>query len=103
MKKDVTHGYSLLIPLEKVPEIKNALMSPMNVAEQNTITEFGEVIPSQRLTHNQSKLYSTSGTSINSRVIKEKLQDCMYGHCVLQMIHYIVLLRRHHPNKRILL
>ena len=52
MKKDVTHGYSLLIPLEKVPEINNALMSPMNVAEQNTITEFGEVIPSQRLTHN---------------------------------------------------
>ena len=45
MEKDVSHGYSLLIPLEKVIEIENALMSPMNVAEQNTISEFGEVIP----------------------------------------------------------
>ena len=83
IKKDVIHGYALPIPLKKVTELENALMSPLNIAEQNTISELGEVIPSQRLTHNQSKEFSASGTSINGRVQKDSLQDCLYGHCLL--------------------
>lgn len=78
-------------------------MSPLNVQDQNTIDEEGNVIPSQRLTHNQSKTYKASGTSINSRVIVELLQDCMYGHMILRLVHYIVALRLHYPTLRILL
>ena len=77
-------------------------MAPMNIIDQNTITEFGEIIQKQRLTHNQSMVFS-SGTSVNSRVIKTELQDCMYGHCLLRIIHYILNLRWHHPNCRILI
>ena len=103
IKKDIIHGYALPIPLNKVTEIENALMAPLNIAEQNTISELGEIVPSQRLTHNQSKEFSASGTSVNSRVQKEALQDCLYGHCLLRMIHYILALRSKYPNKRILL
>ena len=103
MEKDVKHGYSLIIPLEKVYEIEGALMSPSNVAEQNTISPLGKVIPSQRLTHDKRVKFEGSGTLIDSRVIKEQLQDCMYGHCVLRMIHYILALRSKYPNTRILM
>ena len=44
--------------------------SPLNIAEQNTINERDEIIPSKRLTYNQSMMYKFSNTSINSQVIK---------------------------------
>lgn len=98
MEKDITHGYSLVIPIEAVLKIENALMSPLNVQDQWTISEFGEVIPSKRLTHNQSKTYKASGTSVNSRVKKDKLQDCMYGHMIIRIIHYVIALREKYPK-----
>ena len=70
IKTDVTNGYSLIIPLDKVINIENALMAPMNIAEQSTIAAFGEIVPSKRLTHNQSKKFTASGTSVNGRVKK---------------------------------
>jgi len=99
LQKDVHHGYSLVIPISAVPEIEGALMAPLNIAEQFTISEFGEVIQTQRLTHNQSKTFSASGTSVNSRVDKNKLQDCMYGHMIIRLVHYIVALQISEPNK----
>ena len=32
--KDVTHGYTLVLPLSKIPWIPGALMAPMNVPKQ---------------------------------------------------------------------
>ena len=75
----------------------------MNVIDQNTITQFGEIVPKKRMTHNQSKTFKGSGTSVNDRVDKESLQACMFGHCIIRMIHFILALRRAHPNKRILM
>jgi len=99
LQKDVHHGYSLVIPISAVLQIDGALMAPLNIAEQFTISEFGEVIQTQRLTHNQSKIFSASGTSVNSRIDKDKLQDCMYGHMIIRLVHYIVALRISEPNK----
>ena len=84
-------------------KIKDALLAPTNVIEQGTINERGEIIDKKRLTHNQSKIYNGSGTSVNSRVQEEKLHDCMYGSCLLRLIHAIVEFRRRHPNSKILL
>jgi len=99
LHKDIKHGYSLVIPIEAVLKIEGALMAPLNVVEQHTISEFGEIVQSQRLTHNQSKVFSHSDTSVNSRVITDDLQDCMYGHMIIRLVHYIVALRRKAPNK----
>lgn len=102
LRVEVEHGYQLVLPLMKVQQLEGALMAPMNIADQNTINERGEIIPSKRLTHNQSKEFG-SGTSVNSRVQTDELQSCLYGHCLPRVIHYIVRLRQQHPNKRILL
>ena len=44
MNEDVTHGYSLIIPRNKVKELKGALISTMNIANQSGINECGEII-----------------------------------------------------------
>ena len=100
MKSEVQLGYSLLLPLEAATQIRDGLIAPHNVIEHNTITETGEIVEKLGLTHNQSKVFS-SGTSVNGRVNKDALQDCMYGFCITRMVHYILALRRLHPFKRI--
>ena len=102
MNDDVIHGFSLVIPVEKVPLLKNALVAPMNIVDQFSINERGEIIQKKRLTHNQSFVFS-SGTSLNNRVLKDKLQDVMYGTCLSRVIHNILILRQNYPNKRILM
>ena len=102
MEDDVTHGYSLVIPRNKVTQLQGALISPMNIADQSGINERGEIIAKKRLTHNQSMVYG-SGTSLNSRTQKDKLQDVMYGTCLLRIIHQIVEYRRRYPSKSILI
>ena len=36
---------------------------------------------------------------MNSRVIKDDLEPCMFGHALLRIVHHIVNLRRKYPNK----
>lgn len=100
MKEEVLCGWQLPIPRQKVLLIKGALMSPMNVVEQKSINEKGEIIDKQRLTHDQGMKFS-SGTSVNSRVIEEEIQDPMYGFCLLRIIHTIIDFRLRFPSKRI--
>ena len=102
MDGDVTRGYSLVIPREKVTELKGALISPMNIANQSGINERGEIISKKRLTHNQSMEYS-SGKSLNNRTIKDSFQDIMYSTCLLRVLHQIVEYRRRYPDKHILI
>ena len=75
--KDVKYGYSLLIPISSVRLIPGLCLVPMNIMAQNTIDEFGPIIPKDWLTHDQSWKWS-SGTSVNSRVQNDFLQACRY-------------------------
>ena len=71
---DVTHGYSLPLPLSKIHLLPGALLAPMNIVTQDTIAEKGNIIPKFRLTHDQSfKFVNGSNTSLNSRLQKEEL------------------------------
>jgi hypothetical protein len=79
--KDIKYGYSLPIPLTSIQLIPDLCMAPMNIMAQNTIGEFGRIIPKDRLTHNQSWKWSF-GTSVNNRVQKDLLQACRYSLCI---------------------
>ena len=74
---DVVHGYSLVITRQRVTEIPNLLIAPLNVHEQHTINEWGEIIDKMRMTHNLSKLFTGSDSSVNSRLDKQAIQECM--------------------------
>ena len=101
MEEDVSRGFLLVIPQEKVKELKGVVVAPMNTAEQKTINERGEIVDKKRLTHNQSFDRLVSGTSVNSRIIEEELQPVMYARCLKIVLHQIISLRRKYKDKRI--
>jgi hypothetical protein len=69
---------------------------------QFTLDASGDIVDKERLTHDQSFKWQ-SGTSINSRVDKDKLQRCMYGRCLMRLLCWIVAAQRRFPNKPIVL
>ena len=101
VSKDVHYGYCLPLPLAKATKIPHILIAPMNIQKQNTIDEYGQIVPKDRLTHDQSYKWS-SGTSVNSRVITEELLPCMFGSCIRRIVNWAVTARRLYPNLPIL-
>ena len=69
---------------------------------QFTLDASGDIVDKERLTHNQSFEWQ-SGLSVNKRVIRERLQKCMYGQCLMHLLCWIVVARRKFPNKPIAL
>ena len=102
ISKDVKYGYSLPIPLESVMQIKRLEMASMNIMVQNTIDKLGRVIPKDRLTHGESWKWGGSGTSMNSRVRKELLQETRYGFCIWRIVNWKVAAGQQYPNQKIL-
>jgi hypothetical protein len=98
---DVKFGYCLPLPLAKAETIPGVLIAPMNIQQQNTINEFGKIVPKDRQTHDQSFKWS-SGTSINSRVKTEKLLPCLFGACIKRLVNWAVTARRLFPDVPIL-
>ena len=76
-------------------------MNPMGVATHVGVTSTGEFLPKKRVTHDLSFLGKVSNSSINSQVKTSLLEPCMFAHILLQIIHYIVALRRDYPTKKI--
>jgi hypothetical protein len=67
VRKDITQGYGLVLPLYKVKRIPGVPMAPMNIVNQNTINEHGQIVGKNRLTRDQSYKRG-SETSVNSMV-----------------------------------
>ncbi len=99
--KDVTYGFGLAIPLSTVHSIQGALLAPMNIMKQNTIDEQGQIIPKDRLTHDQSYPWRL-GASINSRIWIKDLLPCPVGACIRRLVNYAVAACKKYPNRRIL-
>ena len=103
IEDDVTHGYSLPLPLDKIHLLPGILLAPMNIVEQDTIDKYGNTIPKYRLTHDQSfKFEQGSNTSLNSRLQQDKLHPCYFGWVIRRLINWTVAARRKYPNQRIL-
>ena len=99
ISKEILKGWELLLPLESVDKIPNLVISPMGVAEHIGIQNDGTFAPKRRVTHDLSFPGKSSDHSINSRVIDDDLEPCMFGHALLRIVHRIVHLRFMHPKK----
>jgi len=99
---DVVHGYALPLPLDKITRIPGICMAPLNIQPQWTINERGEIVEKDRLTHDQSFKWTQSGTSVNSRIDTDLLQQCKFGKCLTRIINWTVAARRKFPNRRIM-
>ena len=74
----------------------------MGVAHQWGIDAHGDLIPKDRLTHDQSFSLGFCPAT-NDLIDQDQLIDLVMGHCLDRVIHQIVTLRWHHPDDRILL
>jgi hypothetical protein len=102
LNEEVRYGWQLVLPAKSIPQIPETIVSPLGLVKQTTINEFGESAIKWRLTHDQSFRFQ-SKTSVNSRVEKEKLADCLYGSALRCFLHAIVLYRRRFPTAPLLI
>jgi hypothetical protein len=101
VRNDVVYGFAIPFPLEKMTNIPGILFAPLNIQEQNTINSTSRIVPSKRLTHNQSYKWAASGTSVNSRTRKADLHPCVYGGLVRRLVNWAVAARWKYPTTRI--
>ena len=99
--KDVAAGFQLPTTVESLRFIPHAYISPYGVIHQTTIDKDGALIPKKRAAHDQSFKFG-SGSSVNSRVQIDKLDNLIYGDALKRILHYIHSLRFHHPDIPIL-
>ena len=98
---DVIRGFAIPLPLSKITQIPGILFAPLNIQAQNTINERGEIIPKNRLTHDQSWMWQ-SVTSVNSRINKDELMPCYFGRTMRRLLNWVVAAQKLYPNKGIL-
>ena len=101
IQKETKKGWLLCLPEDKYKDIPGLTISPMGIAEQVGVTASGEFAAKLRVTHDLSFPGAHSLESINSRVIKDSLEPCMFGHALIRIIHYIVNIRSRYPSKKI--
>ena len=94
LDKEVRKGWQLPLPVGKLHKIPGVVVGPMGLVSQWTIDEQGNTVPKHRLTHDQSFNYDLDNIkSVNERVNKELLSQCVYGFALKRFIHSIVALR----------
>ena len=101
LKKEIRKGWNLVLPGDCYSEVPELVLNPMGVVTHLVITDTGEFVPKDRLTHDLSFPGKVSGESINSRVNKGNLEPCMFSFVFSRIIHYIVALRAKYPDSRI--
>ena len=98
--KDVLHGFTIPIPVDTVQKIPGAMVQPLGLVQQWTVSPDGERVIKYRLTQDLS--FSTdkkaAPTSINSRVDMGSYPEMVYGWCLPRILHYVTSLRIHYPS-----
>ena len=93
--KEVDRGWQIPLPPENIRLLPDAVVAPIGLVTQATINAHREIIPKDRLTHDQSFEFSPGRrTSVNARVKFDSLTPCRYSTALQRFIHYIVDLRR---------
>ena len=104
-EKEVTRGWQLPLPIDKLTEIPGAVVAPMGYPTQYTIDEEGNRIEKGRTTHDQSANIGHRHTnvkrSVNNRVITEELTPLQYGHTASRHMHRLVAMRAKYPHTRL--
>lgn len=96
--KEIHKGWGLPLPDDSYLEIPELIINPMGVQNHIGVMDDGTFDAKLRNTHDLSWLGEVSKTSVNSRVKKDEMLPCMFGHCFLRIIHFIVHMRYRHPK-----
>jgi hypothetical protein len=106
LAKDVTHGFSVPIPIDIIRLIVGASVQPLGMVVQQTLDEDGKPKVKLRLTQDlsfSSNPHPAPPRSINKRVDMSMYPEMVFGWCLQRIIHFIASLRWHQPNVKILM
>ena len=95
--KDVTHGFSLAFDPSIIPSIPHALVQPLGIVEQFTLTASGDRKLKHRLTQDLTFSLAVEKSSVNHRIDMEQYPDMFYGFCLQRIAHMVVALRSQDP------
>jgi hypothetical protein len=95
---DVHSGCALPLPTKAIFKIPDAVLAHVRIANQLTISDNGEVIAKNRLTHDQTFEFGPEKT-LSNRMRMSEVNPVVFGWCLSRLLHYIVDLRRCHPTK----
>ena len=98
LKQEVEKGWALIIKEADAPLYPRLELAPLGVAGHVGISASGEFIMKHRVTHDLSFPGAYSNESVNSRVLDDQLEPCMFGHALLRVIHRIVHSRIRNPD-----
>jgi len=102
LKKEVLQGWMIPVPLDYINEIPGSELASVGIDDKQFKTLIdGSKLTKYRLTHDQS-FEASVGASVNKRVIHYALEPLYYGGCLSRIIHYIISLRLHYPDVKIL-
>ena len=101
LSKEIVKGWELLLPASAAKIIPTLVLSPMGVAEHLGVQADGSFAPKKRVTHDLSFPGVVSEQSINSRILEDHLEPCMFGHALLRIVHRVIHLRLLYPATRI--
>jgi hypothetical protein len=102
IRAEIDQGWMFVLPLAYINSLHHGESAPVGVDDKvwSDLPD-GSRKTKYRLTHDQS-FEASLGSSVNSRVIREKLNPLFHGGCLSRIIHYIVDLRLRHPCTPIL-
>ena len=103
ISKDVKFGFALPIQKDVVVQIPQCLVQPGGLTKQFTLSPDGTQVPQQRLTHDLTFEHIGENISVNNRLDLQEYPEMYYGHCLSQVIHFIVALRWRFPQDKILI
>ena len=101
LTKDVTHGFSIPVPVNAVPKIPHAAVQPLGLAQQWTLDENGVRCVKFRMTQDLSFATTKTGPpiSINDRIDMTAYAEMIYGWCLSRITHFVVAIRLKFPTR----
>lgn len=99
---DIKHGYAIVLPLGTERLLPMAMLCPVGVVKQNTLTNNGQVAQKTRLTHDQTFVRLVTSKSVNMITDLSQFPCMIYGWTLVRLIHQIVIMRYRYPNEIIL-
>jgi hypothetical protein len=106
LEKDVTHGFSVPIPIDIIRLIPGAAVQPLGMVVQQTLDENGKPKVKRRLTQDlsfSSNPHPAPPRSINKRVDMDMYPEMVFGWCLPRILHFVASLRWHQPLRKILI
>jgi hypothetical protein len=102
LEKEISQGWMFILPINFVNKLQYGELAPVGIDDKvwSDLPD-GSRRTKYRLTHDQS-FEASVGSSVNGRVIQEKLNPLFYGGCLSRIVHYILDLRLRHPVTAIL-